>query len=102
MCNGVGGLEKGGARGSWGREVEVGGLGSGGLGRGVGVGGLGLGKLESGGSRDLGSGVLGWGRGIGVPDRDTNLSTATVFPAADSYSTTRFASNRPRVKSSSR
>ena len=66
------------SRGSWGQRVWVGG---------VGIGGVGVG-------------------GIGFPVRDTN-PTLTVFQAADPYSTSHvsrqivFASNRPRVKSSS-
>ena len=70
MCNGVGKLEKGG-----GQKVGVGELGS---------GGLGSGKLRSGG---------------GVQHRETNSPTLTIFQAAYPYSTSRVASNRPRIKS---
>ena len=71
VCNGVGGLEKGGRRGG------------------------GLGELGSGG---LGSRIV----------TPTPSPTPTVFQAADPYSTSHvphqifFASNRSRVKSSSR
>ena len=81
VCNGAGGLEKGG-----GREVEIGR---------VGVGGLESEELRSGGVE-----VGGLGSRIVTP----TLPTPTVFHAADPYSTSHvsrqilFASIRPRVK----
>ena len=86
MCSGVSRLEKGG-----GREVEVKGARVGEVEVWGGIGGAGVGRVE-----------------VGISDRDTNSPTPTVFQAADPYYTSHvsrqivFASNRPRVKSSSR
>ena len=96
MCSGVGGLKK---DGGW--ELEVGRVRIGGVGivgvevRGDEVGGVGVGGLEL----EWGS----WGRGVKVPDRDTNHPDPHRFLSCRPLlHFTRFASNRLCDKSSSR